>query len=181
MVILLFSEFVWGQENRDTVQSDTLSVIQDVIELNNNEAATKGMGDSAYIKGDYLTAIQVYESLLQQGESAEIYYNLGNSYYKTDNIAHAILNYERALILQPDNADIRANLDIARSKTIDKVTPIPEVFFITWIHTLSNSMSSDKWAKTSIACFLLFLIFLYTVLVLDNDIYCTIISHFIFH
>ena len=83
-----------------------------------------------------------------------------NSYYKTDNIAHAILNYERALILQPDNADIRANLDIARSKTIDKVTPIPEVFFITWIHTLSNSMSSDKWAKTSIACFLLFLILL---------------------
>lgn len=164
MLILLFSEFVWGQENRDTVQSDTLSVIQDVIDLNNNEAATKGMGDSAYIKGDYLTAIQVYESLLQQGESAEIYYNLGNSYYKSGDIAHAILNYERALLLQPENGDIRANLKIANAKTIDKITPIPEIFFITWIKSLINSLNIDTWAKLGIISFMLCLIGLGTFL-----------------
>lgn len=155
----------WGQTNdvatfRQT--NDSLNRTEFSIDQihNKNKEVTKAQGDSAYMQNDYATAIQIYEQLLEKGEAAEVYYNLGNSYYKTDNIAHAILNYERALILQPGNADIRANLDIARSKTIDKVTPIPEVFFITWIHTLSNSMSSDKWAKTSIACFLLFLILL---------------------
>ena len=60
---------------------------------------TKGEGDSAYMKNDYAAAIQIYETLLQQGEAAELYYNLGNSYYKSNNIAKAILNYERALLL----------------------------------------------------------------------------------
>ncbi len=162
---LLVCGLSWGQTNdvatfRQT--NDSLNRTEFSINQihNKNKEVTKAQGDSAYMQNDYATAIQIYEQLLENGEAAEVYYNLGNSYYKTDNIAHAILNYERALILQPDNADIRANLDIARSKTIDKVTPIPEVFFITWIHTLSNSMSSDKWAKTSIACFLLFLILL---------------------
>lgn len=120
--------------------------------------ATKAEGDSAYIKNDFASAIQIYESLLQQGEAPEIYYNLGNCYYKTDDIARAILNYERALLLSPGNTDIRANLEIARSKTIDKVTPVPEIFFITWIKSLVNSQSSDAWARTGIVSFLLLLV-----------------------
>lgn len=82
------------------------------------------------MRNDYASAIQIYESLLTKGEAAEIYYNLGNSYYKTDDIAKAILNYERALLLQPGNADVRANLEIARSKTIDKVVSVPDIFFV---------------------------------------------------
>jgi len=161
MAILLFSEFVRGQESSDTTQSicDTLSAIaQNFINSNKYEATTKGMGDSAYIKGDYLTAIQIYENLLQQGESAEIYYNLGNSYYKSGDIAHAILNYERALLLQPENGDIHANLQIANAKTIDKITPIPEIFFITWIKSLINSLNIDTWTKLGIISFILCLI-----------------------
>ena len=53
--------------------------------------------------------------ILRTGESADIYYNLGNSYYKIGDIAKAILNYERALILKPANKDIRSNLEIAKS------------------------------------------------------------------
>ena len=131
---LLICGSSWGQTNdvatfRQT--NDSLNRTEFSIDQihNKNKGVTKAQGDSAYMQNDYTTAIQIYEQLLENGEAAEVYYNLGNSYYKTDNIAHAILNYERALILQPDNADIRANLDIARSKTIDKVTPIPEVFF----------------------------------------------------
>lgn len=120
--------------------------------------ATKADGDSAYMRNDYAAAIQIYENLLKQGEAAEVYYNLGNSYYKADNIAKAILNYERALLLQPGNADIRANLEIARSKTIDKVTPIPELFFVAWVKALVNCLSIDAWARVGVACFLLFLI-----------------------
>ena len=59
--------------------------------------------------------------LENKGESADIYYNLGNSYYKMNNIAKAVLNYERALLLNPGNNDIRFNLELARSKTVDKV------------------------------------------------------------
>ena len=110
------------------------------------EDATKAEGDSAYIKDDYTTAIQIYESLLKNGESADVYYNLGNSYYKIGEIAKAVLNYERALLMKPGNSDIRANLEVARAKTIDKVEPVPEVFFVSWTKALINSMSVDAWA-----------------------------------
>lgn len=122
---------------------------------------TKAEGDSAYIKEDYATAIQVYETLLKNGEAADVYYNLGNSYYKIEEIAKAVLNYERALLLQPGNNDIRANLEVARAKTIDKVEPIPEVFFVSWTKSLINSMSVDAWATWGIISFILLIVALY--------------------
>lgn len=161
-IILMASVTLCGQDAvlNDSVSSDSLtksdaSAFSAAKQIVN---ATKAEGDSAYIKNDFASAIQIYESLLQQGEAPEIYYNLGNCYYKTDDIARAILNYERALLLSPGNADIRANLEIARSKAIDKVTPVPEIFFITWIKSLVNSQSSDAWARTGIISFLLLLV-----------------------
>ena len=161
-IILMASVTLFGQDAvlNDSVSSDSLtksdaSAFSAAKQIVN---ATKAEGDSAYIKNDFASAIQIYESLLQQGEAPEIYYNLGNCYYKTDDIARAILNYERALLLSPGNADIRANLEIARSKAIDKVTPVPEIFFITWIRSLVNSQSSDAWARTGIVSFLLLLV-----------------------
>lgn len=161
-IILMASVTLFGQDAvlNDSVSSDSLtksdaSAFSAAKQIVN---ATKAEGDSAYIKNDFASAIQIYESLLQQGEAPEIYYNLGNCYYKTDDIARAILNYERALLLSPGNTDIRANLEIARSKTIDKVTPVPEIFFITWIKSLVNSQSSDAWARTGIISFLLLLV-----------------------
>ena len=85
---------------------------------------TKIQADSAYNNNDFVKATELYETILEnQGESADIYYNLGNSYYKMDNIAKAILNYERALLLNPGDSDIRFNLELAQSKTTDKVIP----------------------------------------------------------
>ena len=99
----------------------------------------KAEADSAYINKEYAKAIEIYESMLQQGESGEVYYNLGNAYFKQDELGKAILNYERALLLQPGNSDINANLDMARAKTVDKVNPNPEVFFDTHTHQYSLS------------------------------------------
>ena len=149
----------WGQEMAvDTAQADTSALVsEDFTTLHRTENSTKAAGDSAYMQNDYLSAIQIYESLLQQGESAEVYYNLGNSYYKSGDIARAILNYERALLLEPGNGDVRANLEIARTKTIDQVTPMPEIFFIGWFKSLINCLSIDAWAGWGIACFILFL------------------------
>lgn len=125
------------------------------------QEVTKAEGDSAYMKNDFASAIQIYEALLKKEEAADIYYNLGNSYYKADNIAKAILNYERALLLQPGNADYRANLEVARSKTIDKMEAVPEIFFITWIKSLINSMSVNAWAICGIMCFILLIVSIY--------------------
>lgn len=126
-----------------------------------NIVISKSLADSAYIRNDFTTAIQIYEMILRTGESADIYYNLGNSYYKVGDIAKAILNYERALILKPANEDIRSNLEIARGKTVDKVTDVPELFFITWLKSIINSMGIQSWAIIAICFFLLFIVSIY--------------------
>ena len=98
---------------------------------------TKTEADSAYIRNDFAASVEMYENILKnEGESSDIYYNLGNSYYKMNNIAKAVLNYERALLLNPGNSDIRFNLELARSKTVDKVIPSSKMFFVTWTQSL---------------------------------------------
>ena len=154
--ILFFAFGVWisivsfgqGQAVKDSLQAIVGDSIGNSLQQISSslEDATKAEGDSAYMKNDYASAIQIYEALLNRGEAADIYYNLGNSYYKAGDIAKAILNYERALLLQPGNGDIRANLEIARSKTTK---------------SLINSMSVDSWAVCGVVCFILLIVSLY--------------------
>ena len=113
-------------------------------------ALTKGDADKEYKQGNYQQAINYYQELLRHGVSAELYYNLGNAYYRTENITQAILAYERASLLSPGDEDIRFNLQLARSKTIDKVTPESEMFFVTWYKAAVNFTNVDCWAKISI-------------------------------
>ena len=122
------------------------------------EAVTKAEADKAYQEKKYQQAIKDYESLLHSGVSASLYYNLGNAYYRTDNITKAILNYERAALLEPGNSDIRFNLQFARSKTIDKFSEPDEMFFITWYKAIVNFTSVDGWATFSIITITLALI-----------------------
>ena len=143
------------------MEGDSVNIRNTEFSSSKLEDATKSEGDSAYIRNDFASAIQIYESLLRKGDAADIYYNLGNSYYKVNEIAKAILNYERALLLQPGNGDIRANLEIARGKTVDKVEAVPEVFFVTWTKALINSMSVDAWAVWGVVSFLLLIVSLY--------------------
>lgn len=85
-------------------------------------------GNVAYQQGDYAAAIDSYEQLLQEGVcAADLYYNLGNAYYRTNHIGLAVLNYERSLLLSPSNRDARENLAIAQDKTVDHIQPLPRV------------------------------------------------------
>ena len=118
-------------------------------------AITKANADAEYTKGNYQQAIKDYEELLKQGVSAELYYNLGNAYYRSDNITRAIINYERAFMLSPGDEDIRFNLQLAQSKTIDKIAPASEMFFVTWYQSLVNLTSVDGWAYVAIASIIL--------------------------
>ncbi|MBR4293642.1 MAG: tetratricopeptide repeat protein [Bacteroidaceae bacterium] len=119
----------------------------------------KVAADSAYVKGDYKAAIEIYESLAaNNGESADVYYNLGNAYYKSENIAKAVLNYERALLLNPDDEDIRFNLELARSKTVDKVAPEYKFFLMEWLESIINLLSISAWSVLAVVSFVVMLL-----------------------
>ncbi len=120
-----------------------------------SNAVTKAEADSAYVQERYQQAAKDYEALLKQGVSADLYYNLGNCYYRMDQMTQAVLNYERALLLSPGDEDIRFNLQMARSKTIDKITPESEMFFVTWYRSLVNVMSVDGWARTALVALII--------------------------
>jgi tetratricopeptide (TPR) repeat protein len=122
------------------------------------QKSTKVEADALYGKEKYAEAAAAYDAILKKdGEAAEIYYNLGNCYYKLDEIPRAVLNYERAFLLNPGDADIRANLALARGKTIDKVVPPSEMFFVTWWRDMTHCMSIDGWMMLGIAAFVLML------------------------
>lgn len=151
---LLISIAAWSNQ-LDNSQTTIIDSLNTIVPIN------KIMGDSAYMNNDYISAAQAYETLLSNGESAELYYNLGNSYYKMGEIAKAILNYERALLLDPGNDDIRFNLEMAKAKAIDKVEVTPEIFFVSWTKSLINMHGITAWAVCGIVFFILFIVSLY--------------------
>lgn len=120
-------------------------------------------GNTAYSSGNYKEAINTYTSLVTQGlESPELYYNLGNSYFKLNDIPHAILWYERAKRLDPGNEDISFNLNVANSRITDKIDPLPEFFLKRWLKSVTDYFSMDTWAVAGIT-FLIIALFLFSL------------------
>ena len=103
-------------------------------------------GDSSYREGDYAGAIECYETALATGRgAAEVYYNLGNAYYRDNQIGRAILNYERALRLRPGMKDARANLELANEHTVDRIAELPQWFVVRWWNALTNNVLPSTW------------------------------------
>lgn len=123
-----------------------------------------------YEEGDYKEATERYQRLLDKGYiSDDLHYNLANSYFKTEDIAPAILHYERALKINPRNEDAINNLRIANEKTVDKIEQVPVLFFYRWYKNAVNLFHVDTWAKITIA--LLFLgLFCFTLYLLSQTI-----------
>ncbi len=102
---------------------------------------TFNQANAAFVSGKYTDAIRDYESLMaQRGYSAALLYNLGNAHYRNGQIGHAILSYERALWLVPNDADIRANLKFVR-RTAGFFEPDRP-----WWQTLPDFLRLDSWA-----------------------------------
>lgn len=120
-----------------------------------------------YKQGQYSDAAKLYSELLEQGVSSELYYNLGNSYYKIDEIGLAILNYERALRLNPRFKDASYNLKIAESKIVDNVNSSPTFFIKRWINGFISMYSSNQWMAVSLFFFIItlatFMTFVFSV------------------
>lgn len=123
-------------------------------------SASQSSGDSrtlwdeantAYLRSDFRTASRIYCQILQRGEaSAKLYYNLGNASFKENRLGEAILNYHRALRLDPGDKDTRYNLSVAESQTIDRIESIPEFFLSEWMHSIRSIMSGTAWTILSL-------------------------------
>ncbi len=112
-------------------------------------------GNKAYSAGSYSTAVDQYKKVVEAGyESPELYYNIGNSYFKLNDYANAILWYERAKRIDPGNEDIDFNLNVANTKISDKIEPLPELFYKRWLNAVILLFSVDTWATVSIIMFI---------------------------
>jgi tetratricopeptide (TPR) repeat protein len=118
-------------------------------------------GNKAYTAGMFSQAISYYQEVLKNGAaSPELYYNLGNAYFKSNDIPSAILYYEKAKKLHPNDENIEFNLKVANSKIADKIEQVPQLFIKRWWTALFNLLSLDVLAVISIASFALFFVLL---------------------
>ena len=148
-IVMFFSSDMFGQ---------TASASESLFKTANN----------AYNEGEYDSALNVYHLIeKEQVESAGLYYNMGNAYFKNNDIASAILFYEKAKKLEPNNEDIEYNLSIANSLIIDKIEKVPELFFKNWWNYFYNVLNADAWTAISLVSWFI-LIFLVGVFILTK-------------
>lgn len=115
-------------------------------------------GNNLYQKGQYQEAISVYEGILKSGqESAEVYFNLGNCFYKLNKVAPAVYNFEKALKLNPNDTEIQNNLAFAKKMAIDEIQETPKVGFSKIIADFTSNSHYDTWAWIAIVLAVLFL------------------------
>lgn len=108
-------------------------------------------GNKAYENADYEGAINSFQSIVEAGYSSpEVYYNLGNCFYKLGQLPNSILYFEKALKIRPDDKDIAHNLSIANSMITDRVEPLPETIFSKIGTAVLSTFSIDGWAWVAV-------------------------------
>ncbi|MBI9069839.1 MAG: tetratricopeptide repeat protein [Salinivirgaceae bacterium] len=131
--------------------------------VNANEIYNQKIDSAAtyYSNAKFEKAIEVYEQILADDyESAELYYNLGNAYFKSNKIALSIVNYERAKKLLPSDEDIEFNLSLANTHVVDKIDVVPEFFLSSWWSRFIQLLTSNEWGYISLFAFVVGLILL---------------------
>jgi tetratricopeptide (TPR) repeat protein len=117
------------------------------------------LGNDAYIRQAYDTALMHYGAILESGfESPDLYYNMGNAHYKMSNIPNAILYFEKAITLNPSNEDYSYNLTLANKQIVDEIQPLPTPFYTQWWNTLIHATSSFTWAILTIVSVILLVV-----------------------
>jgi len=110
-----------------------------------------------YNQGEYTKAANNYLKILENGEhSAELYFNLGNTYYKLNKIAPSIYYYEKALLLKPNDSDIKNNLAYAQNMTLDAIEPLPQTAISKLYKKFITYLSFDQWAYVAVGFMMLF-------------------------
>ena len=143
-------------------QTDTTTVA-DRVESTTPDSASESDADAAYRDMNYAKSIKLYEAQVAKNrsinqESAQLYYNLGNAYFRDNQIAKAIVNYERALLINPGDSDIRHNLRFAKTRIEDKIDSVDSFFINKWVRSLQNLYSANTWAIIGVVLFTLFIV-----------------------
>lgn len=114
-----------------------------------------------YQEDKFDEAIVLYETILNNGLISEkLYYNLGNSYYRMGETGRAILNYERALKIDPGNEDIEYNISIVKARTADSIREVPKIFIVEWWEGFLAAFSTTTWLLIVVVVYIMLLIFL---------------------
>ena len=146
-----------AQNDSDSLANSASEIKESSVSLLVNEA------EAAYINNNFAESIRLYEAQVSEHrsinqESAQIYYNLGNAYFRDNQIAKAIVNYERALLLEPGDSDIRHNLRFAKTRIEDKIDSADNLFINKWIRSIQNLYSGNTWAIIGIVLFILLIV-----------------------
>lgn len=111
----------------------------------------------SYEKKEYAQALIYYNEIQDLGlYSSDLYYNIGNCYYKLQQNAEAVLYYEKALKLNPSDEDALFNLKLVQMQLVDKLAEVPQVFYQKWIESIKNKLTIDQWAKLGLIFLFLF-------------------------
>ncbi|MBQ5875581.1 MAG: tetratricopeptide repeat protein [Alistipes sp.] len=144
----------FAQSESPAEQSATQNTEQtstEAIPSSNNPDELWQIANTAYNAGNYAQAEECYTRIVEQGlHSAALYYNLANAHFKQDELGKAMLYYNRALRLRPNDEDIRHNLEYAEQSTKDSIEEIPEFFLKTWIKSLRGALSYTAWSILSL-------------------------------
>ena len=151
LFLLLCTPGLRAQEGADSLAQQPVAATTDAVAAATPEALWD-LANTAYINGDYRTATETYERILDEGlSSVKLYYNLANACFKEDRLGKAILYYHRALREAPGSNDIRYNLSVAEARTKDNIAQIPEFFLTQWLRDIRHAMSCTAWTVLSLA------------------------------
>lgn len=116
-------------------------------------------GNSAFQNEQYEEALRYYNEILNEGYvSYGLHYNLGNTYFRLNQLGLSILNYERALKLSPNDEDVLYNLNIVKARTKDRIKEVPEIFITQWWNTIISTISPKGWSILVIGFYLILLV-----------------------
>ena len=118
-----------------------------LILLSNTSQTRFEQANDAYTKGQYKKAIEQYEAILaEENQSVELYFNLGNAYYKTQETGKAILNFERALVLNPSDEDAAYNVALINDQIPDQLDVVSDFFLKKWWLNFHTTFTSGTWS-----------------------------------
>ena len=132
--------------------------------------------DSLFSKGvkeyqheNYVVSARDFQQLYDLGyKNFEVCYNLGNSYYKINDMSSAILYYERAQKIMPNNQDVINNIEVANKKIVDNIESVPEMFYVKWWNSITQWFSPKTWCYFGIFFLVIFLAGLSMIFVTRN-------------
>jgi len=137
----------------------SLGALQSLAATAGNTTALWQKGISYYDGKQYDSAAYYLEQIAAlKPQNEAVYYNLGNTYYKLNKIAPAVLNYERALRINPEYKEARENLVLAQSRISNHIPYLPDVFFITWWQNITKAKNASAWAISALTVFILIIV-----------------------